>query len=545
MRRLWIWRKHAYLPCLAASIALFAACSDTVSGSDANPADASSDAAFDAKDGNSNKLDAVDAADQLTNDAPDVTDDAADADVKGPDCMMEPGAPQCPCQDNSTCDVPICLPTAQGAQCAKPCIENCPEGFKCIGVAGQGGDIQPVCVDKWPHLCDPCANSAQCGAVGLQAPACVDAGKDGHFCGTACKADSDCPGGYSCASVKSVEGNDVQQCQPTAGATCTCSPSAIADQLSTACFAEAKDDKGAVIGQCKGVRACGPTGLSACNASPQTETCNGQDDNCNGLVDEGTCDDKNPCTLDQCDAIAQTCNHSNSPGSCDADGNNCTVGDACVEGKCVIGALKSCDDGNPCTTDACDPAKGCTKSDDNGLPCSDGSACTVGDACTGGACVSGALKNCPDGDACKSWTCNDTSGKCEQSAKPDGTGCSDGTACTSADVCTGGSCAGTPVDCDDKNPCTLDTCDPLAQCKHAVANTPCDDGNACTTGDSCTPSLASAKCLGTPINIVTECGDGTPCTTDTCDKIAGCVYPRQRRAVQRRQRLHRGRRLRQ
>ncbi len=519
-----------------ALLALLVACGTVAPAGDGAGVDAvgdsAADAGKDAKDVSNGKTDAQDDGDAAATDAADVTaandadvagtDDAAgsDADAQGAACVAEPGAPGCPCQDNSTCDLPICLPTAKGSLCAKPCIDACPEGFKCVGVSGPGGDIQPVCVDKSPHLCDPCVNSAQCGAVGLQGAACVDLGKDGRFCGTACKADTDCPGGYVCSSGTSVEGNSVQQCLPAAGASCTCSASAIADQLSTSCFAEAKDANGGIVGQCKGVRACGPDGLSTCNASIQTETCNGQDDDCDGLVDEGTCDDKNPCTMDTCDGKAQTCGHSDSPGSCDADGNNCTVGDACVAGKCVIGALKSCDDGNPCTTDACDPILGCSKTNDDGLPCSDGSACTVGDACKGGACLPGASKTCPDGDSCKSWSCNDANGKCESAATANGTSCSDGTLCTAGDICTAGSCAGKPVDCDDKNPCTLDTCDPIAQCKHDAANTPCDDNNACTTDDVC----AAKKCNGTPINVATECGDGNPCTTDTCDKIAGCIY---------------------
>ncbi len=518
------WRKQAQFLALTA-VALVAACSasaPTDNGSNADAGFVFPDAGKDAKD--TTAADAPDVSVDIAHDASDVTAtdtaDTSDADTNGFDCTAEPGAPGCPCQDNSTCDLLICLPTAQGSQCAKACVDACPDGFKCVGVAGPGGDIQPACVDKSPHLCDPCVNSVQCGAVGLQGAACVDKGKDGRFCGTACKADTDCPGGYSCASVTSVEGNSVQQCQPTGSASCTCSPSAIADQLSTSCFAEAKDANGTVVGQCKGVRACAPDGLSACNASIQTETCNGQDDDCDGLVDEGTCDDKNPCTMDTCDGNAQTCNHSNTPGACDADGNNCTVGDTCVDGKCTIGSLKSCDDNNPCTTDACDPLAGCTKSNDDGLPCSDGSGCTVGDTCTGGICVSGTAKTCPTGDACLSWACDGATGSCKQTATADGTSCSDGTVCTDADVCAGGSCAGTPVSCDDKNACTLDTCDPIAGCTYVAANTPCDDANACTTGDTC----AAKKCTGTPIDIKTECGDGNPCTTDTCDKIAGCVY---------------------
>jgi hypothetical protein len=45
-----------------------------------------------------------------------------------------------------------------------------------------------------------------------------------------------------------------------------------------------------------------------------------------------------------------------------------------------------CDDGNPCTDDACDPVVGCVFTPDNTNTCSDGNACT-NDVCQGGACV--------------------------------------------------------------------------------------------------------------------------------------------------------------
>ena len=70
----------------------------------------------------------------------------------------------------------------------------------------------------------------------------------------------------------------------------------------------------------------------------------------------------------------------------------CTQADTCVQGECV-GALKSCDDGKPCTADACAPATGgcsnvamlgCCAQDSD---CDDGDAvCTV-DTCVQDACV--------------------------------------------------------------------------------------------------------------------------------------------------------------
>ena len=43
--------------------------------------------------------------------------------------------------------------------------------------------------------------------------------------------------------------------------------------------------------------------------------------------------------------------------------------------------------------------------------------------------------------------------------------CNDGNACNGSEACQAGMCiAGTPITCDDSNPCTVDACDPLAGC---------------------------------------------------------------------------------
>ncbi len=73
---------------------------------------------------------------------------------------------------------------------------------------------------------------------------------------------------------------------------------------------------------------------------------------------------------------------------------------------------------------------------------------------------------------------------------------------------TGVGCVHTPVNCDDGNPCTLDSCDPASgQCVHTAVS--CDDGNPCTL-DSCDP--ASGQCVHSPVN----CDDGNACTADSC-----------------------------
>jgi cysteine-rich repeat protein len=101
------------------------------------------------------------------------------------------------------------------------------------------------------------------------------------------------------------------------------------------------------------------------------------------------CDDRNPCTIDSCDATAG-CVHDPVPvegRGCD-DGNACTEQDRCTGGVCA-GSPVACDDGDACTAEACDPSAGCTHSTSgaDGASCDDGDPCTEADACGGGICV--------------------------------------------------------------------------------------------------------------------------------------------------------------
>jgi concanavalin A-like lectin/glucanase superfamily protein/cohesin domain-containing protein/slime mold repeat-containing protein len=102
------------------------------------------------------------------------------------------------------------------------------------------------------------------------------------------------------------------------------------------------------------------------------------------------------------------CTPCTTAADCD-DGNLCTT-DACNAGVCANPAV-SCDDGNVCNgvevcnagSGACDPGPPAT----SGTPCSDGNACTTADACDGaGSCVGGSTTSCDDGSACTTDTCS-------------------------------------------------------------------------------------------------------------------------------------------
>ena len=72
------------------------------------------------------------------------------------------------------------------------------------------------------------------------------------------------------------------------------------------------------------------------------------------------------------------------------------------------------------------------------------------------------------------------------------------------------------IDCDDENPCTLDSCDIKTGCVYESAET-CDDNDACTLDEAC----IDQEC--TPGTQVLDCDDDNPCTDDTCDPVSGCT----------------------
>ena len=68
-----------------------------------------------------------------------------------------------------------------------------------------------------------------------------------------------------------------------------------------------------------------------------------------------------------------------------------------------------CDDGNPCTKDACG-ATGCSYVPDDGATCDDADACTDADACLEGACA-GVARQCDDENECTIDWC--AAGECK------------------------------------------------------------------------------------------------------------------------------------
>ncbi len=285
-----------------------------------------------------------------------------------------------------------------------------------------------------------------------------------------------------------------------------------------------------------------------------------EDVNLNHVVDPGETDPNNPDTdgdgvLDGQDACQGTAPGAavNASGcscaqiTCD-DGNVCNGVETCSAGVCHTGTAPSCDDGNPCTTDTCDPARGCVHinntapcADDgnacttdvcaggvcthptraDGTACDDGLFCTVGDTCQAGVCRGGGPNCTGYTTACRTGACDETLHQCYTTPRPDGTSCSDGNACNGVETCQAGTCVTSSApNCDDGNPCTVDGCDPTGGCTH----TPLADGASCANGVFCDGDETCQAGVCTP-GLPRSCDDGNACTTDTCNEsLKQCVH---------------------
>ena len=178
----------------------------------------------------------------------------------------------------------------------------------------------------------------------------------------------------------------------------------------------------------------------------------------------GPIDDGNPCTSDTCDQGTGQVHHDPLPsGASCANGDLCDGAEICDgAGSCQAGTPLPVDDGNPCTTDACDPTSGVSHTPvAAGTDCSDVNACNGAEICNaGGACQAGTPPNLDDGDACTADSCGPQTGVVH--APLTGTACDDGNACTQTDTCQAGTCTGSnPVTCTASDQChDAGTCNP-------------------------------------------------------------------------------------
>ena len=194
-----------------------------------------------------------------------------------------PGETGYACAANDQCNSGFCIQTPEGMVCTEMCQEECPYDWQCMQHVASGTDPVYICAPRFLDVCRPCQSNADCRSNGVNAgQACLDFGPAGAFCGEACESFEDCPEGYECKEAPSVTGESVLQCVLEQGE-CGCSQMHVDEGATTHCHAENE------WGLCEGQRSCEDSGLTACDAAtPAKETCNLKDDDCDGVVDEET-----------------------------------------------------------------------------------------------------------------------------------------------------------------------------------------------------------------------------------------------------------------
>ncbi len=192
-----------------------------------------------------------------------------------------PGEPGAACVSGNDCAEGLCIQTGDGRQCTVTCEEECPFDWECLLYTPSLPDTVYVCMARYVQLCRPCQLNSSCWTNGVDAgETCVSYGPAGYFCGGDCSAGQPCPEGYECQAVQDVSGATVEQCVLTEGE-CKCTQWYVDEGAQTACWSENE------LGLCTGERACLAFGLSPCTApEPAEEQCNGADDDCDGQVDE-------------------------------------------------------------------------------------------------------------------------------------------------------------------------------------------------------------------------------------------------------------------
>ena len=178
------------------------------------------------------------------------------------------------CSHNPQCESGWCIDSPDGGYCTDVCDDGCPEGWVCKNISQTAPDFISVCVQDKTRLCLPCETDLHCGDAG---DLCLEIG-GGLFCGRDCTLEQ-CPSGYACEELETANGV-ANQCVPL-NDSCDCTDENVG--LIKGCQQTNE------VGTCFGEQVCDAVlGWVGCTAAvPEVESCDGNDNDCNGQIDEG------------------------------------------------------------------------------------------------------------------------------------------------------------------------------------------------------------------------------------------------------------------
>jgi hypothetical protein len=277
------------------------------------------------------------------------------------------------CSESSQCQSGHCIVSAGASVCAERCVgDSCVAPLVCHRSDGRDLASDGICVSPGANLCHVCVNDHDCLTPG---DICVQL-SDGMYCGQDCSEGGRCPTGYTCTSLHEPAGAEyARQCLPQ-NMSCGCTSASAGSHRPC-------EHTVPGIGTCRGEERCdAQRGWVDCDApQPLLEVCNGKDDDCDQLVDEGpdgqplerecgygplprpsecrgvevcrgvggygTCSLAQPADAEsECDGRDENCDGStdggvlNTAGHCGACGVECPPGpeyDATTQRRCVLG----------------------------------------------------------------------------------------------------------------------------------------------------------------------------------------------------------------